>query len=314
MNAQLQFTGLESVRLPARPLHLAIGMFDGVHRGHRAVIAAAVEAARSGGGQAAVLTFWPHPSIFFRADNPTRLLMAPAIKARMLHGLGIEAIITQNFTPEFAHMAAEDFLPHLRRCLPQLAGVYVGDNWRFGRGRSGDSALLQSIGQKLGVAVGSVPRLTGSGGPISSTRIRALLTAGEMSEANELLGYAYFAEGMIAPGKQLGRTIGFPTLNLAWAPELSPRHGVYTVRVIGRKSAASLPGVANYGLRPTVERTTEPRLEVHVLTDCPYGTGDEVKIEFLRFIRPEMKFADVAALRAQIAGDRNEALADFSLR
>lgn len=314
MSEPIQFSGLPAVKLPPRPLHLAIGMFDGVHRGHRAVIAAAVQAARRSGGQAAVLTFWPHPSVYFRADNPTRLIMTPAVKARVLGELGVEAIITQEFTPEFARIPAEGFLAALQQWLPQLAGVYVGDNWRFGRGRMGDATLLQGEGRKLGLTVVSVPRLEADGAPISSTRIRELLAAGEVAAANALLGYAYAAEGVVTPGKQLGRTLGFPTLNLEWAPDQSPRYGVYVVRVLGGKSAAALPAVANYGLRPTVEQTLAPRLEVHVLSECPYGTGDALTVEFLRFLRPEMKFAGIEELRAQIARDRAAASADFSLR
>lgn len=314
MSEPIQFAGLPTAQLPARPLHLAIGMFDGVHRGHRAVIDAAVQAARRSGGQAAVLTFWPHPSVYFRADNPTRQIMTPAAKARVLGELGVEAIITQNFTPEFARIPAEEFLADLKKWLPQLAGIYVGDNWRFGRGRTGDAALLQREGAKLGLTVVSVPRLADGGAPISSTRIRELLAMGEIAAANELLGQPYAAEGVITRGKQLGRTIGFPTLNLAWVPDLQPRCGVYVVRVLGAKSASALPGVANYGLRPTVEQTLAPRLEVHVLEECPYGAGDAVTVEFLRFLRPEMKFAGVEELRAQIARDRSAASADFFLR
>ena len=152
------------------------------------------------------------------------------------------------------------------------------------------------------------------GEPISSTRIRGLIEAGEIAAANALLGYSYFATGVVTPGKRLGRGIGFPTLNLAWSPGQRPRFGVYTVRVSGAKSAASLPGVANYGLRPTVEQATEPRLETHVLVACPFDAGDEITVEWLRFLRPEMKFAGVDALREQIAKDRATAAADFSLR
>ena len=314
MNFPIQFNNLENAVLPDRPLHLAIGMFDGVHRGHRAVLASAVEAARNINGLAAVLTFWPHPSVFFSAKEPTRLLMAPTAKALVLGKLGIDAIITQSFTPEFAGLKAEEFLPYLRHCLPQLAGIHVGDNWRFGRGRRGDAALLQAEGKKLGLQVVTLPRLEEAGLPISSTRIRELLTAGEMAGANILLGRPYLAEARVQPGKALGRTLGFPTLNLAWEPDLKPRYGVYVVQVAGEKSLRPLRGVANYGLRPTVEEASTPRLEVHVLGECPFGEGDVVQVEWLHFLRPERKFSGVEELRAQIERDRSAAAADFSLR
>jgi riboflavin kinase/FMN adenylyltransferase len=145
------------------------------------------------------------------------------------------------------------------------------------------------------------------GEPISSTRIRGLLEAGEVAAASAALGYTYFAEGVVVPGKRLGRTLGFPTLNLAWLPQLRPRYGVYAVRISGPKSPAPLPGVANYGLRPTVEQAGEPRLEVHVLGACPLGEGDTVTVEWLRFLRPEMKFGGMEELSAQIGRDRSEA-------
>lgn len=314
MSAPVEINGLTRATLPAKPLHLAIGMFDGVHLGHRAVIEAAVQSARRSGGIAAVLTFWPHPSALFRPQDPTRMIQDPAMKTRVLLTLGVDAIITENFTAELAKIAAEDFLPWLRQKLPTLAAVYVGENFRFGAGRRGDVALLVGAARALGLTVFSAPRVNFDGEPISSTRIRGLLEAGEIAAANALLGYSYFATGVVTPGKRLGRGLGFPTLNLSWSPGQRPRFGVYTVRVSGAKAAAPLPGVANYGLRPTVEQSTEPRLETHVLVACPFDAGDEITVECLRFLRPEMKFAGVDALREQIAKDRATAAADFSLR
>lgn len=298
---------LDHAALPSRPLHLAIGMFDGVHLGHRAVVEAAVQSARAAGGLAGVLTFWPHPSALFRPASPTRSMQDPASKAKLLRTLGVEAVIVQPFTPELAGVCGEDFLPWLKQRLPHLVAVYVGENFRFGQGRRGDVALLVQEGRKHGVHVFSAPRVNLDGEPISSTRIRAQLAAGDIHAVNTLLGYSYFAEGTVRGGKRLGRTIGFPTLNVPWAPELAPRLGVYAVRVSGAKSPDALPAVANYGVRPTVENTTEPRLEVHVLGPCPYTEGDTVRVEWLRFLRPEMKFGGLAELRAQIARDRAEA-------
>jgi riboflavin kinase/FMN adenylyltransferase len=311
MSAVQHFDGLDRAALPLKPLHLAIGMFDGVHLGHRAVIEAAVQSARRSGGVAAVLTFWPHPSALFRPANPTRLIMDTPTKLRVLGQLGVDAVITQPFSMDFARIEAEAFLPDLKRHLPGLAAVYVGENWRFGRGRRGDVALLNTEARKLGIDVFSAPSVNLDGAPINSTRIRSLLETGEIGAANNALGYSYFSEGIVTPGKRLGRTIGFPTLNLAWSPELRPRLGVYAVRISGAKLAASLPAVANYGLRPTVEQATEPRLEVHVLGSCPFDVGDPVTVEWLNFLRPEMKFASLDELRAQIGRDREAAAAWF---
>lgn len=300
--------------LAARPLHLAIGMFDGVHLGHHAVIEAAVHSARRSGGVAAVLTFWPHPSRLFRPETPVRLIMTPALKNRQLARLGVDAVITQAFDQDYASVEAEAFLPRLKEALPALSTIYVGENWRFGRGRRGDIALLVAEGKKHGIAIVSAPRINQNGEPISSTRIRGYLEEGRMEETNALLGYTYFAEGVVTPGKQLGRQLGFPTLNVAWEPDLRPRFGVYAVLVSGGKAERPLRAVANYGLRPTVENATVPRLEIHVLETCPFDAGDELFIEWLSFLRPEKKFGGVEELRAQIALDREAALAWFARR
>ena len=307
MTAPLQFDGLASARLPAGPLHLAIGMFDGVHLGHRATIEPAVRAAQERKGVSAVLTFWPHPSALFRPGEPTRLIQDRATKAKVLGQAGIDAVITEAFTTELAGLPAGEFLPWLKQKLPTLKAVYVGANFRFGNHRRGDARLLEESGRALQIAVQvAQPKMVG-GEQASSTRIRAHLLAGEIEQANALLGYPYFAEGPVTSGKRLGRTIGFPTLNLNWAPQLQPKFGVYAVNIRGAKSGAALPGVANYGVRPTVENTSAPKLEVHVLGPCPFDAGDHITVEWLYFIRPEAKFANVEELRIQIAHDRTRA-------
>jgi len=314
VNLPAHFVGLETVDLQPRPLHLAIGMFDGVHLGHQAVIESAVHSARRSGGLAGVLTFWPHPSVFFNPAASSRMLMSPQMKLRVLGRLGVDAVIQQTFSREFAGIAAVDFLPYLQGRLPNLAGVYVGENWRFGAGRRGDVARLLADAAKYHVSVLSVPRILWNGEPISSTRIRDSLEAGRLEEANLLLGYSYFAEGVVTPGRQLGRTIGFPTLNVPWEPELKPRYGVYAVRVAGEGAGPALPAVANYGLRPTVGNADTPLLEAHVLGPCPFAAGDRVTIEWLKALRPERTFPDLGALREQIARDRADAEAFFRAR
>ena len=321
MNVGSVYPNLETAaELPAqRPLHLAIGMFDGVHLGHRAVIEAAVRSARRSGGLAAVLTFDPHPSRLFRPDDPVRLIMDRTQRVAALRALGVAAVIVQPFDAAFAGLEAEELLPHLRTRLAGLHTVYVGENWRFGRGRKGDVALLVTEAKKIGLHVVSAPRINGDGEPISSTRIRALITEGRMDAANVLLGAAYASEGVVLSGKRLGRTIGFPTLNLRWAPDLTPRLGVYVTRVaplsvpLETNASGGLPAVANYGLRPTVEQAHAPQLEVHVLGECPFGEGDGVRVEWLAFLRPEQKFAGLASLQAQIALDSAAARAWWEL-
>ena len=307
-----EFPSVESAQVPALPLHLAVGMFDGVHLGHRAVIEAAVHSARRSGGLAAVLTFHPHPSAIFQPDRPTRLILPASSRARLLFGLGVDIVISQPFTPDFARIRSEAFLPWLKERLPSLEAVYVGQNWRFGAGRTGDVGLLVTGAGALGLSVFSAPPVNYDGLPISSTRIRGLLEAGDVHAASALLGYTYFAEGTVAPGRRLGHTLGFPTLNIRWSPELRPRFGVYAVRVSGgwrgpSQMTPALAGVANYGLRPTIEETTEPLLEAHLLDPCPFRDGDTITVEWKSFLRPEAKFSGLDELKAQIARDAEAA-------
>jgi riboflavin kinase/FMN adenylyltransferase len=290
-----------------RPIHLAIGMFDGVHLGHRSVIEAAAASARRTGGVAMALTFDPHPSRVLRPEAAVPLLMPLDAKVQRLRMVGAEEVITQTFTPEFAAVEAEGFVSMLRRALPHLSALYVGENWRFGRARRGDVTMLQALANLEGLSVFSAPRVSLNGEPISSTRIRAALVAGELETANELLGYSYRSEAEVVPGRRLGRTLNFPTLNMRWQPECCPALGVYAVR-IGRAGADRLSamGVANYGVRPTVEQAGEvkPMLEVHVLSDAvAWGEGDRLAVEWCHFIRAEQQFAGLEALRAQIERD-----------
>jgi riboflavin kinase/FMN adenylyltransferase len=304
------FPGLDAVRLANRPCHMAIGMFDGVHRGHRAVIEGAVHAARATGGLAGVFTFWPHPSRLFRPDAPVPMIFDAGVRRDLLAELGIDFIIEQPFTREFATVEAESLVPHLQRAVPRLVTIYVGENWRFGRGRRGDVALLVQLARAAGVNVVSVTRLNYNGEPVSSTRIRTTLERGAMDEAGELLGFPYFCVGEVVPGRRLGRSIGFPTLNLDWQPDLCPALGVYVVKVRATTGGGpALPAVANFGVRPTVEGAGTPQLEVHVLGDCPFHTGDRLRVDWMRHLRPERKFASVGELRAQIERDRDAARA-----
>jgi len=298
---------LAGIELPDRPCHVAVGMFDGVHRGHQAVIEAAVHGARRSGGQAGVFTFWPHPSRLFRPEDPVRMIFSADERSALLLRLGVDFVVEQPFTREFAAIEAGEVVAHLKRAMPRLQALYVGENWRFGRGRTGDVAALVEYARRDGVDVVSAARLRFNGEPISSTRIRGLLEAGDVATATELLGHPYSAAGRVVPGRQLGRTIQFPTLNLDWRPDLRPALGVYAVRVRAAAGGEARPGVANYGVRPTVDGAGDPILEVHVLGECPFTTGDALQVELVRHLRAERKFASVDELRAQIARDREAA-------
>ena len=243
------------------------------------------------------------------------MLLPDAIKEKRLHALGIDLLIVKEFTLDFAAVAADDFLAYLKSQLPTLNSVHVGENFRFGKGRQGDIDQLVETGKRLGVHVYSVQRLRLDGEAISSTRIRTALEEGDTRTANRLLGYPYTSEGCLQPGRQIGRQIGFPTLNFAWEPELKPRFGVYAVRVrrIGREG--SIPGVANYGMRPTVNTDdTHPLLEVHLFEMAKFAEAEQLKVEWLSFLRPELKFDGLDALKAQISQDVRDAQDFFKLR
>lgn len=285
-------------------LHLAIGVFDGVHLGHKAVIESAVFSAQRSGGVGGVLTFDPHPSRLFRPENPTLLMMPIKEKTSMLHAVGVDVVIRKHFDRVFASIPADQFLAELKAALPSLKSIYIGENFRFGRMRAGTVATLIESGNALGIGVFSVDRIKHNGEPISSTRIRKELEAGHIEAVNDLFGYNYFSNGTVLGGAKLGRQIGFPTLNLPWEPECLPRFGVYQVRFRSAADQPWEPAVANYGVKPTVaEANQTPALEVHALSGTPLDQGDFLEVEWLRFIRPEQKFASLDALKAQISKD-----------
>ncbi len=286
------------------PLHLAIGVFDGVHLGHKAVIESAVSSACRSGGVSGVLTFDPHPSRLFRSKKPTQLIVPIRKKSAMLHHLGVDVVICKHFDFDYASIEAGEFLAHLKEVLPLLTAVYVGSNFRFGKKRAGDVQVLIKSGKKIGLNIFSVDRIKHNGNPISSTRIRENLEAGEIESVNDLLGYNYFSDGTIVNGANLGRKLGFPTLNLPWEPECRPLFGVYLVRFRLMDEAHEwLHGVANYGIKPTVAEGEPPVLEIHAFSTTELGAGDAVVVEWLRFIRPERKFDSIEALKARIAED-----------
>jgi riboflavin kinase/FMN adenylyltransferase len=287
-------------------LHLAIGAFDGVHLGHRAVLHSAREAARADGGIVGVLTYDPHPSKVLRPESSVPLIFTRAQKDERLTEAGAQLIHHEKFDRNHAGIEAADFPKWLKQTFPQLKSLHVGSNFHYGRGRAGngESLIAHGSSEALGVKLVAAVRLGDE--TVSSSRIRQCLIAGELDLANAMLLRPYEAEGTIIGGRRLGRTIGFPTVNIAWEPELKPAYGVYAVEVIFNGEA--MPAVANYGQRPTVESgPVAPLLEAHVLRGTAPTTGDSVRVRWVRRLRSEQKFADLAALQAQIAKDSTAA-------
>jgi riboflavin kinase/FMN adenylyltransferase len=287
-------------------LHLAIGAFDGVHLGHRAVLHSAREAARAVGGIVGVLTYDPHPSKVLRPESSVPLIFTRAQKDERLTEAGAQLIHHEKFDRNHAGIEAADFPKWLKQTFPQLKSLHVGSNFQYGRGRAGngESLIAHGSSEALGVKLVAAVRLGDE--TVSSSRIRQCLIAGELDLANAMLLRPYEAEGTIIGGRRLGRTIGFPTVNIAWEPELKPAYGVYAVEVIFNGEA--MPAVANYGQRPTVESgPVAPLLEAHVLRGTAPTTGDSVRVRWVRRLRSEQKFADLAALQAQIAKDSTAA-------
>jgi riboflavin kinase/FMN adenylyltransferase len=287
-------------------LHLAIGAFDGVHLGHRAVLHSAREAARADGGIVGVLTYDPHPSKVLRPESSVPLIFTRAQKDERLTEAGAQLVHHEKFDRTHAGIEAADFPKWLKQTFPQLKSLHVGSNFQYGRGRAGNGETLIAHGASEELSVKLVEAVHLGDETVSSSRIRQCLAAGELDLANAMLLRPYEAEGAIISGRRLGRTIGFPTVNVAWEPELKPAYGVYAVEVIFKGEA--LPAVANYGQRPTVESgPVAPLLEAHVLRGTAPTTGDTVRVRWIRRLRAEQKFADLAALQVQIAKDSAQA-------
>lgn len=298
----------------SRPVHLGIGNYDGFHCGHRAVFKKARICAKRDGGRVGALTFSPHPEFFFRGENAVKLIFGRERKDSLFGDAGLDFAIHEPFSQAFADICAEDFVCILKQKIPALSGLYVGDNFRFGAKRRGDVEMLKKLGTAEGVSINIVDPVNYRGERISSTRIRAALASGEIADANAMLSAPYESAGVVISGNRLGRTIGFPTLNLAWDPQLRPRFGVYVVSVDVPATGQSFNGIANYGVRPTLVRfqTPTPLLETHLL-NVPAGMppptyGDTIRVRWLHFLRPEKQFQDFENLKTQLERDKKAAL------
>ena len=284
--------GLKELSDFDRSFGLALGVFDGVHLGHQAVIAAA-----RGVGDLGVLTFDPHPVQVLAPNHaPRRILSSLDQKKRLLSGLGVDFLVIIEFSPEFAAREAREFADDL--FATGVKKLSAGDDWSFGRGREGNMQRLREWGSESGVDVLEISAILQDGLRISSTRIRKCLQEEDLDSVATMLGRHYSVLGTVVRGRQLGRTIGFPTANVVVADEVLPPNGVYVVEGNG------IPGVANIGTRPTVDDSRGRSLEVHLFTDdLPMDYGWELKVGFLRKIRDEQKFQSLEELRNQIQCD-----------
>lgn len=290
----------------ARGASVALGNFDGVHRGHAEILRAA-HAARPD-GRRAVLTFAPHPREFFRPDDPPFRLTLEAERSAALAADGVDLIFELGFDQAFSEITAERFIAEILHEGIGAAHLTCGPDFAFGHRRGGDVALLAAEAEALGIGLTVVPAFGDAEGPISSTRIRRLLQDGYPERAALLLGRPHQIRGAVAHGDRLGRTIGFPTANVALGRHLEPARGVYvvTARLDGGHEVA---GVANIGRRPTVAEGAISRLEVHLFDFDADIYGQEIAVALHHFIRPERRFPDIDALRAQIGSDAEVARA-----
>lgn len=290
-----------SASLPAssRGAVAAIGNFDGVHLGHRALIDAAKTIAAEKGKTLAVITFEPHPRRFFMPEAPPFRLDALETKARLLGELGVAVMLAMPFDASLAAQSPEDFVDHTLASDLGLSHVVVGYDFTFGKARAGNTDRLRDLGAKRGIGV-TVISPQGDGEVYSSTRVRRLLEAGDVAGANRILGRPWEIVGNVEHGDKRGRELGFPTANVALGDFQIPRFGIYAVRSV--VDGAIHHGVASLGIRPTFGQTTV-KLEVFLFDFAGDLYGHSMRVEFHGFIRPEEKFADVEALKAKMAED-----------
>jgi riboflavin kinase/FMN adenylyltransferase len=279
---------------------VAIGNFDGVHRGHRAVIGAAMKRAKALGRPAAVMTFEPHPRAFFKPGEPLFRLTDEAAKLRLLASTGLDGAVVLTFDAALAKLTAEEFVSRILVERFAVGGAVIGFNFHFGMNRAGSPDFLLAQGKKYGFAVEVVPRFEDNGRPVSSGPIRDALAAGNVRLADELLGYPWFITGTVIHGDKRGRELGFPTANIRLDSACALRHGIYAVRVgvDGRHYDA----VANFGRRPMFD-TGAVLLEIFLFDFSGDLYGRNLDVAFIEWIREERVFDGTAALITQMKED-----------
>ena len=287
----------------ARGASIALGNFDGLHAGHRAVIEAARQA---GGGKFSIATFEPPPRAYFRPSDPPFRIFRPERRNNAILAAGADSVFELPFNGEMASMTDEAFVRGVLVDGLGVTHVSVGFDFRFGRGRMGHAQRLASFGRALGFGVTIVDEVPGLEGKASSTAIRQALYAGEPELAAELLGNWWVAEGVVERGEQNGRTFGFPTANLHLGDLLHPKHGVYVIRVRIDREGEWLGGVANFGRTPTTG-LRDPLLEAHIFDFDREIYGSWLEVELISYLRPELKFPSLDAMIEAIHVDAAQA-------
>ncbi len=284
------------------PLFLAIGVFDGVHLGHQAVISTSARNAKAGGGTPVVVTFDPHPAKILRPQDAPHLLTATAHKIALIKALGVEHLLVINFDREFASTPPEEFVKGLVENSKPLRQICVGHEWSFGKNRAGNLELLQQLGAKNNFEVVGIKPVRVNDSVVSSTAIRNAVEEGNFARAAEMLGRDYTILGTVVHGQAIGNSLGFPTANLSAHSEQFPPNGVYLAQA--SLDGRVYKGVINLGVRPTVARGVPERtLEIHLLDFSGDIYGHDIEVRFDRFLRAEMKFSSVEELRGQIHRD-----------
>ncbi|PDT52158.1 MULTISPECIES: bifunctional riboflavin kinase/FAD synthetase [Sinorhizobium] len=300
--------------LPER-LHggvIAIGNFDGVHRGHQSVLIRALDEAKGRGVPGLVLTFEPHPRTVFRPDQPVFRLTPAPLKARILEGMGFGAVIEYPFDRTFSELSASDFIHRILREWLHASHVVTGFDFHFGKGREGGPAFLMAAGAQEGFGVTLVDAFRDENAAvISSSFIRSLLAEGDVAHAAGLLGYRYTVEAEVIGGKKLGRTLGYPTANMRLPAEVELRSGIYAVR-FRRWDGSLYDGVASFGRRPTVDSDGEALLETFVFDFSGDLYGEVCAVSFFGHLRDEVKFDGLEPLMVQMREDEKEARALLS--
>ena len=285
----------------AQPVALTIGNFDGVHLGHQALLKQLREAAQSRGLPVAVVVFEPHPREFFTPQQAPTRLTSMREKLELFAALGVDRVHVCRFNSRFAHMSATNFIHALHEEVAAKF-VLIGDDFRFGSGRSGDFALMEKIGAQHGFKVQAMHSVLHNGIRISSTAVRVALAEGKMEVAQRYLGRPYSISGRVEHGDGLGKRLGFPTANIQLKHNRPPVSGIFVVRAQG-DDIPPMQGVASLGVRPTVRQDNKPVLEVHIFNFMREVYNKHMRLDFLHKLRDEEKYPDVETLTRQIALD-----------